>query len=322
MMADKASTRQTPKNFLATSVSPHLRRLAAVSPQVKRQFFPIAGENESNEKHGDADPLNEEHFIPVKGVIHKYPGRVLIETTLACAAYCQFCTRGRKVSEITRGQLSSSDITTIVTYLGDHEEIREVIFSGGDPFMAPTILQDLLTRIDVLSHITIIRIHTRVPISNPSLYTDVLEDTLKQCGRPLYISLHFEHPDEITPETIAVINRLRKIGAILLSQTVFLKGINDDYDVLFQLFNRLVEIGVRPYYIHRCDPVIGAERFQVSFEREVDIMTRLRKNLSGIACPTYVIDAPRGLGKVPPPLSFWNFDKTYFYDFEDCKINL
>jgi lysine 2,3-aminomutase len=224
------------------------------------------------------------------------------------------------VSDSAGGYLSVEDSDRIVAYIREHLEVSEVIFSGGDPFMAPRELEHLLSQIGSLTHIKVVRIHTRVPISNPKLFTASLENCLKRVNQPLYVSLHFEHPDEITHKTEEVILRLRKIGAILLSQTVFLKGVNDDYLTLFTLFNRLVEMGIKPYYIHRCDPVMGAEQFQVPFERELEIMTQLRKSLSGIACPTYVIDAPKGVGKVPPPLLFWEFNKGYFYDFEDRKI--
>lgn len=138
----------------------------------------------------------------------------------------------------------------------------------------------------------------------------------------MYISVHFEHPDELTPETIKAIKNLRATGAILLSQSVFLKGVNDDYSILQTLFTQLSELGIRPYYIYRCDPVKGAEHFIVPFDQEVAIMTKLRANLSGIACPLYVIDAPNGSGKIPVPLNFWEFEKTSFEDYLGLKINL
>ncbi len=138
----------------------------------------------------------------------------------------------------------------------------------------------------------------------------------------IYLSLHFEHPDEITAPVIKVVSRLRGAGAILLSQSVFLKGVNDDYEVLKELFNRLVELGIRPYYLYRCDPVVGSEHFIVPFDKEIEIMTKLRKELSGIACPTYVIDTPNGSGKIPVPLNFWQFDKKSFTDYNDKEIKI
>ncbi|HOL53996.1 MAG TPA: lysine 2,3-aminomutase, partial [Candidatus Paceibacterota bacterium] len=130
-----------------------------------------------------------------------------------------------------------------------------------------------------------------------------------------YVGIHFEHPDELTPETIKACEKLRKAGAILYSQSVFLKGVNDSYEVLYELFSRLIEIGVKPYYLYRCDPVQGIEHFRVPFEKEIKIATQLRKNLSGLAWPTYVIDTPNGNGKIPVPLEFWQFDKKEFKDF-------
>ncbi|HKZ34261.1 MAG TPA: lysine 2,3-aminomutase, partial [Patescibacteria group bacterium] len=179
-----------------------------------------------------------------------------------------------------------------------------------------------LQQIEHLPHITIVRIHTRVPISNPKLCTPEIFGVLKTIKQTLYVSLHFEHPDEITPPTVAIIKKLRKLGAILLSQSVFLKGVNDKYETLYTLFNRLAELGVRPYYIYRCDPVKGAEHFIVPFEKEIAIMTKLRKNLSGIAYPTYLIDTPNGSGKIPVPLSFWDFEKDHLTDFNGKNIRI
>ena len=140
--------------------------------------------------------------------------------------------------------------------------------------------------------------------------------------QPLYFSIHFEHPDELTPPTIKAIRQIRQTGAILLSQSVFLKGINDSYEVLKELFTRISELGIRPYYIYHCDPTIGVEHFIVPLKKEVEIMTKLRANLSGIACPLHVIDAPSGSGKIPVPMDFWVFDQSRFRDFDGKSLSV
>jgi len=174
-----------------------------------------------------------------------------------------------------------------------------------------------------LSQIKILRLHTRIPVSNPRLLTkEVLDAFSKIKTKPLYVSIHFEHPDELTPKTIKAIKDLRKASAILISQSVFLKGINDSYEVLEKLFTKLTELGVRPYYMYHCDLVRGIEHFIVPIEKEIKIMTKLRKNLSGIAFPFHVIDTPNGAGKVPVPLDFWKFDPSGFTDFKNKKIKM
>jgi lysine 2,3-aminomutase len=173
-----------------------------------------------------------------------------------------------------------------------------------------------------LPQIKIIRLHTRVPVSNPQLIRKEVLKTFSQLKQPLYLSIHFEHPDELTPQTIKAINNLRKTGAILISQSVFLKGINDSYKILEELFTKITELGIRPYYIYHCDPVRGIEHFIVPIKKEIEIMTKLRKNLSGIAFPTHVIDSPNGSGKIPVPMDFWKFNKKHFKDFKGKKIKI
>lgn len=300
-------------------VSPHLRKLAKKSPAIRREFFPNKEEEICTDKAYD-DPLLEEQYMKTKGLVHKYPGRVLIEVTLRCASYCRFCTRRRKVTDLVRGQTTKEDVDGMVLYLRKHPEINEAIFSGGDPLMAPEMFTYALRKIGGLPQIRIIRVHTRVPISEPGLMSKRIFDELGRVKKTLYVSLHFEHPDEITLPTIRIIKKLRGIGAILLCQSVFLRGVNDSYETLYELFTRLTELGVRPYYIYRCDPVKGAEHFIVPMEKELEIMTKLRQNLSGIAYPTYLIDTPTGSGKIPVPLLFWDFEKSRFTDFGGKKI--
>jgi lysine 2,3-aminomutase len=313
--------REKPPSKLAVLISPHLKNLAKKSKFVHKEFYPSSQEDCISSK-SFLDPLLEDQFVKTKGLVHKYPNRVLIELTLSCASYCRFCTRRRMVSDIKKLMLTEKDVDNMYKYLKSQPDINEVVISGGDPFTVPVVLKYALKKFGDLKSITVIRIHTRVPVSNPHLIKPSFYVALKKVKKPLYISIHFEHPDEITKPTMEVIKKLHACGATLISQSVFLKGVNDNYETLYKLFRRLPELGIMPYYIYRCDPVAGAEHFIVPFEKELEIMTKLRANLSGIACPTYVIDAPNGSGKIPVPLNFWEFNKDSFEDFLGKRINV
>jgi lysine 2,3-aminomutase len=320
--APSENLEEEPPGGLAVSISDHLRRLATKSPAIKKQFFPSPLENHFSST-SFIDPLLEEEFTKTKGLVHKYANRVLITLTASCTSYCRFCTRRRLVSDIKKGQLTLSDVDKMVSYLGSHPLVNEVILSGGDPLTVPDLLIYSLNKMAQLPSIKIIRVHTRVPVSDPTIITPRVLDAFKKVKKQaFYISIHFEHPDELTRSTIRAIARLRQTGAILLSQTVFLRGVNDSYQTLKELFTRLSELGIRPYYIYRCDPVRGAEHFIVPFDKEVKIMTKLRTSLSGIACPLYVIDAPGGSGKIPVPLDFWQFNHRSLTDFNGKKIEV
>lgn len=300
-------------------VSKHIENLAKKSKAVKKEFYPSKREEEFSEK-SFLDPLLEDKFSPVKGLVHKYPHRVLILLTADCASFCRFCTRRRKQIDLKINEIKKTDVDRMINYVKSKPSINEIIFSGGDPLVVPDLLIYALKKFEKLPQIKIIRVHTRVPVSDPTLLTNKILDAFSKIKKTFYLSIHFEHPDELTPQTIEAIKKLKKTGAILLSQSVFLKGINDSYEVLETLFTKLAELGVRPYYIFHCDLVKGIEHFIVPIEKEVKIMTKLRKNLSGIAFPLYVIDTPNGSGKIPVPLDFWEFNKTFFRDFKNKKI--
>jgi len=265
----------------------------------------------------DADPLRESEHEVVPGMINKYGNRVLCLLTAECAAYCRFCTRRRLVSDTENGRIDEGHVDRWVRYLRGHDEVREVIMSGGDPLTArASLLRYALSELSALSSVKVLRIGTRVPVADPSFVTPDRLDAIRRVTQPVYVGVHFEHPSEIGESTVRCLRDLAAAGAILYSQTVFLKGVNDDYRTLYDLFTGLLEVGVRPYYIYRCDPVPGAMHFRVDFDKERRIMTELRRNLSGLACPTYVIDAPDGSGKIPVPLEFWDCDTRRYTDFE------
>lgn len=306
--------------MLDIKISEHLKKVSQSSEAVKNQFYFSDAEFFcGNEKTCQSfeDPLLEDQFEKTKGLIHKYENRALILLTLTCASYCRFCTRRRRVSDIERGTITRADIKNMSVYLLSHPEIKELIFSGGDPFTTPKTLKYALKIFSKLPQIKIIRIGTRTPVANPRFVSKGILSAIKKSKKPIYVMIHFEHPDEISARTIKACWRLRRAGAMLFSQSVFLKGINDSYEILYRLFSRLIEIGVKPYYLYRCDPVKGIEHFRVPFEKEIQIATLLRKNLSGLAWPLYVIDTPNGSGKVPVPLDFWDFHHEEFRDFKN-----
>jgi lysine 2,3-aminomutase len=302
-------------------VTKHIEGLAKKSPAVYNQFYPSEAE-EINPPCMYEDPLIEEKYTVTKGLVHKYGNRVLCLLTLTCGAYCRFCTRKRKVSDALGGLLTDEDLQNIENYLVAHPNVNEIIFSGGDPFTNPIVLKKALKKFGALPQIKVIRIGTRMPIVSPQAIDLTIGDAIREMKQPVYLLMNFEHPDEITEETRSVCEHFRKSGAMLLSQSIFLKGINDNYDTLFKLFSGLIEIGVKPYYIFRCDPVEGAFHFMTDFEKEIEIMTKLRTNLSGMACPMYVIDVPQGVGKIPVPLNYWNFDKNTYRDFHGIEQKL
>lgn len=299
--------------------SEHIESLMVCELAVRRQFEVSALELDSA-LSGDADPLREKEHEVVPGMINKYGNRVLCLLTADCAAYCRFCTRRRLVSDIESGRIERGHVDRWARYLVCNPQVREVILSGGDPFMVDNDLFGYaLDKLSAVESIKVIRIGTRAPVSDPSLVNCCKLHAIARVEQPVYVGIHFEHPAEITRQTVRCVKDLLGAGAILYSQTVFLRDVNDDYEVLYDLFTGLLEVGVRPYYIYRCDPIPGAGHFQADFDKERRIMTELRRSLSGLACPTYVIDAPDGSGKIPVPLDFWQADTNSYTDFEGKK---
>ena len=302
--------------MLVKSLPRHLAELAKLHPAIYRQFCYSTAEG----RVGDVtrvDPLSEEKYTVARGLIHKYRTTALVLLTLNCAAYCRFCTRRRLVSDVQRGIITERDLDKMIIYIRKHPKINEVIISGGDPLTAPDLLKTALTKLSRLPQIKIFRVGSRLPVSDPSQINDRVLSALRAVkNRPLYLMLHFEHPAEITSATVAAVKKLQSVSTMLLSQSVFLKGVNDNAAILEKLFNRLVEIGVKPYYLLRCDYTSGAGHFIVDIKKEIEIMTKLRARLSGLACPMYVVDVLGGMGKIPVPLNFWNFDAGSYWDFK------
>lgn len=243
------------------------------------------------------DPLHEQLSSPVKGIVHRYPDRVLFTVTQVCSAYCRYCTRSHSVGKLDK--LGKNDFEKAFEYIRNHTEVRDVLISGGDPLtMSDEMLDYILRSIREISHVEIIRIGTRVPVVLPQRITNKLINILKKY-HPLFISLHFSHPDEITKESAEACTKLADGGFPLGSQTVLLKGINDDVKVMKELFHKLLMIRVRPYYLYQCDLIPGSSHFRTSVKKGLEIIKGLRGFTSGYAIPQYVIDAPGGGGKIP-----------------------
>src|SRR3989338_4775945 len=307
-------------------LTPYLRTLTKRSPAVAQQHIKSALEEYDNRSFL-RDPLTEDSHEVVKGLVHKYENRALTKASLRCAAHCRFCTRYRKIG-MSEGDLQREDIVNIGNYIKSHPEIDDVILSGGDPLYVPKTTVDLLQTLRKIDSIKVFRVDTRLPVHNPqSFNTSLLGKTIDVIdeiweNRPFFVILHFEHPDELTEETLQVVKMLRTKNVTLLSQSVFLKGVNNSVETLRRLFEGLYQNGVIPYYIYRCDYVRGVERFVCDIEEERKIMTELRSTLSGIACPTYVIDLP-GHGKVTVPLLYWDgVDISHARDFKGKEVKI
>ncbi|MFH2144037.1 MAG: KamA family radical SAM protein [Bacteroidota bacterium] len=246
-----------------------------------------------------ADPLCEHGDSPVNHIVHRYPDRVLFLVTSFCSSYCRYCTRTHMVAKTKKHTVRKNDLDIALDYISNHKEIRDVLLSGGDPLtMSDSRLEYILTRLRKIEHVEIIRIGTKVPVVLPQRITPSLVKMLKKF-HPLFISIHFTHPDELTSETRLACNRLADAGIPLGSQSVLLKGINDDPAVYKKLTHELLKVRVRPYYLYQCDLIPGSSHFRTPVEAGLNIIKNLRGHTSGYAVPHYVIDAPGGGGKIP-----------------------
>ncbi|MEI8122568.1 MAG: KamA family radical SAM protein [bacterium] len=245
-----------------------------------------------------ADPLEEEEDMPVPGLIHRYRDRALLMATTMCSMYCRHCTR-KRVAGYQESCIDVGQLNTITNYLRAHPEVKDVVISGGDPMtMSTSLLERILAAVRSVSSVDIIRIGTRVPVVLPQRITSELTQMLSKY-HPVWINTHFNHPNEITPEAIAACAKLANAGFPIGNQTVLLRGINDSPQVMEDLCRGLVKMRVRPYYLFQCDLVRGVEHFRTPISRGIEIMEYLRGRLSGLAIPTFVVDAPHGGGKIP-----------------------
>ena len=260
------------------------------------------------------DPLNEEGDSPVTGIVHRYPDRCLFLVTSYCPLYCRYCTRKRKwVDE--DGTTGQRKIEKMIEYVADHPEIRDVIVSGGDPLsLSLTYLEKILAGLRAIPHVEIIRFGSRVPVFLPQRIDQELTSLLEKY-HPIWINTHFNHPNEITPESAAACDRLLRAGIPMNNQAVLLRGVNDCPYTMRDLVQGLMKIRVRPYYLYLCDQVMGAEHFRTSVGEGIEIIEFLRGHTSGLAVPQFVMDAPGGGGKVPlmPNYLLGNYGNSVVY---------
>jgi lysine 2,3-aminomutase len=265
---------------------------------LRRTVIPVIEEHihSQGESH---DPLGEDEDTPVPGLVHRYPDRVLFLVTDYCSTYCRYCTRSRMVGKNCRQRFSARRLEKAIAYIAARPEIRDVLVSGGDPLTLPDDkIEWLLSRLRRIPHVELLRIGTKAPVVLPQRITPELVGMLRRY-HPLWVSIHFTHPEELTPETARACERLADAGIPLGSQTVLLAGINDDVDTMKRLVQGLLRIRVRPYYLYQCDPIVGSAHFRTPVSKGLEIIKGLRGHTTGYAVPNYVIDAPGGGGKIP-----------------------
>lgn len=246
------------------------------------------------------DPLEEDKDSPVPGLTHRYPDRALLVTTHVCTMYCRFCTRKRATMKRGGWDSVSRDDRRMIEYVRDHPEIHDVIISGGDPLtLPPEKLTFFLESLGALEHLDVIRVGTRVPVTLPQRLDDDELVGILAASDKVWIQTHFNHPREVTAEARRACDRLRMAGMPINNHAVLLKGVNDSLATQRALCQALLRIKVRPYYLFHCDPVTGAGHFRTSVWKGIEIIEGLRGHISGLGVPTYVVDAPRGGGKIP-----------------------
>ena len=276
-----------------------LATIKAKGDAIWKQVVPDPAEMEDFE--AEDDPLEEDLMSPVPHLVHRYPDRVLLMVTNQCPIYCRFCTRKRLVGK--PGFLKKGELDRAIAYLREHTEVRDVILSGGDPLLLPDhLLERVLKALRSIPHLELIRIGSRVPGSLPQRITPQLCEIVKQY-HPIYMNLHFNHPDELTPEVKAACGMLADAGVPLGAQTVLLRGVNDDPEVMKRLMHQLLLARVKPYYLYQADLTKGTNHFRTTVETGMEIIRALQGHTSGMAVPHFVIDAPGGGGKIPilPP---------------------
>jgi lysine 2,3-aminomutase len=264
---------------------------------IAKQFLPSVAEL-ANAPEERGDPIGDDHWSPTPGIVHRYPDRVLLKPTLLCPVYCRFCFR-REVVGKTGAMLDATSLERAFDYIRERPQIWEVIVTGGDPFLlSPRRIAAIVQVLDRISHLGVIRVHTRIPIVDPSHVSPALVEAL--CAeKAVYVVVHANHPRELTPPAREALTRLSRAGVPLLSQTVLLRGVNDDAAVLEALFRGLVAMRVKPYYLHHPDLARGTAHFRTGIAAGQRLVRSLRGRVSGLCQPTYVLDIPGGYGKAP-----------------------
>jgi len=284
----------------AIAISPAMARLIDRNDPkdpIARQFVPDTAELMTTPEER-ADPIGDLARSPVEGIVHRYPDRVLLKAVHVCPVYCRFCFRREMVGPQGLGTLSPEAMDRAFAYIAAHPEIWEVILTGGDPLvLSPRRLGEIMERLSAIEHVKIVRFHTRVPVVEPERIDETLIAALKASGKTAYVALHANHPRELTADARAACARLVDAGIVMISQSVLLKGVNDDPDTLAALMRAFVETRIKPYYLHHPDLAPGTSHFRLSIEEGRALVASLRGRISGLCQPAYILDIPGGHGK-------------------------
>jgi lysine 2,3-aminomutase len=264
---------------------------------IARQFIPTADELLTTVEER-SDPIGDAAHSPIKGIVHRYPDRVLLKAVHVCPVYCRFCFRREMVGPQGDGTLAADELEAAIAYIREQPAIWEVILTGGDPLvLSPRRLAQIMEMLAGIAHVKIVRFHTRVPVVDPDAVSDALIAALKASGKTTYVALHANHPRELSEAARAACARLVEAGIVMVSQTVLLRGVNDDPAVLAELMKAFVENRITPYYLHHPDLAPGTSHFRLEIAEGQRIVADLRGRISGLCQPTYVLDIPGGHGK-------------------------
>lgn len=294
--ADEAEALKSIPRGLPFAVTPYYMHQIQQVPEIRKTLIPHADENKVAD--GEMmDPLNEEALSPVRCIIHRYPDRVVLLVTQQCAVYCRYCTRGRLAGK-PEESFHPDEVSKGIEYIRNHPAIRDVIISGGDPLLLEnTTLEGIISEIRRIPHVELIRISSKIPASMPMRINESLIDILKT-NQPLVLSVHINHPEEITEDFKRMAWMIADNGIMTGSQTVLLKGVNDTPETMSFLMKKLLQCRIRPYSLYQCDPIAGSSHFRTSIETGLNLIQSMRGYISGYAIPHYIVDPPGGGGKI------------------------
>jgi lysine 2,3-aminomutase len=285
----------------AIAITPTILKQINLSPShdpIAQQFIPSLKELDKNDQELE-DPIGDYKHTKTKGLVHRYPDRVLFKIVHICPVYCRFCFRREMIGPNGDGSLSPQDIHDALNYINNHKEIWEVILTGGDPLiLSPRRLKIIISGLNKIEHVKIIRIHSRVPLVEPSFINDALLETLTSSSKAIYIAVHANHKNEFSKDGIKALKKLNDANISLISQTVLLRGVNDNLTALIELMKCFTENHIKPYYIHHLDHAKGTEHFRISVQEGRELIYKLRGYISGLCQPHYMLDIPGGYGKI------------------------
>ena len=315
---EETSLLRPAEQTLPVAIAPHL--LAMIDPHdpddpIARQFIPDVRETDVQPEES-IDPIGDEAFSPCKGIVHRYPDRVLLKPLLSCPVYCRFCFRRDQVG-LTKSALSEDETRRALSYIRSTPAVREVILTGGDPLMMPPAkLAFLIRELSDIAHLDCVRVHSRVPITDPGRISSDLIAALDCADKAVFIVIHCNHARELGPEARAACRRLNQGGLPLLGQSVLLRGINDTVETMEELLRAMIRNRIKPYYLHHADMARGTSHFRTTIAEGQALMKALRGRISGTCIPSYVLDIPGGMGKAPLTLSHWNAEKETIEDWQ------